>query len=449
MRRRLGFYFLGCSVLLALAGCGRGFVQYGERSAWRHQAEAQCLQSGAVKESAAVVRMSPIEGPGICGADFPLKVAALGASSALGYADEIRPPGSIPGARPQMRWVPGPPPATIPADVEDEEEDAPQQRAIQSRPLNAPMSLSAPGGGSYEPPRQTYPQQTYPQRDYQPQYQQPYPPAAARSRNDDIPDDAILPDRGRTQAPPRQAYAPPTYAPPAAKPLPPLGPMRTAAAQAAVTPPATLSCPIVSALDRWVLEGVQPAAMRWFGQPVVEIKQISSYSCRGMVGAGTDHISEHAFGNALDIAGFVLADGRKVIVKTGWNGRPEEAGFLHDVQGAACEMFTTVLAPGYNAAHYDHIHVDLMRRTSGRRPCRPNAIPGEVAAARAATKVAKHGEPNVTGSIGDKTKNRPRAVPGEDGYFEADADSMPTGSISEKHRKAPKAIPGEDGEPEE
>jgi len=57
---------------------------------------------------------------------------------------------------------------------------------------------------------------------------------------------------------------------------------------------------------------VQPAALHWFRQPVVGIKQISAYSCRGMNGNAYAHISEHAFGNALDIAEFELADGRKV-----------------------------------------------------------------------------------------------------------------------------------------
>ncbi len=102
-----------------------------------------------------------------------------------------------------------------------------------------------------------------------------------------------------------------------------------------------------------------------------------------MNGAGGHGISEHAFGNALDIAGFTLADGRKISVQHGWHGTPEEQGFLHDVQLYACETFVTVLAPGYNAAHYNHIHVDLMRRKNGRRPCRPTAIKGEVVAARA------------------------------------------------------------------
>ena len=115
---------------------------------------------------------------------------------------------------------------------------------------------------------------------------------------------------------------------------------------------------------------------------MVEIKQISAYSCRGMNGNPRARISEHAFGNALDIASFTLADGRKITVKNGWRGSPEEQGFLRDVQGAACEQFNTVLAPGSNVYHYDHIHVDLMRR-GGRRACNPDAVPGEVVAARA------------------------------------------------------------------
>ena len=88
----------GLTLLLALAGCGRGFLNYGERAAWRHQAEVACLKSGDVRLGAGVVQVSPIEGPGVCGADFPLKVAALGESTAVGYSDELRPPGSIASA---------------------------------------------------------------------------------------------------------------------------------------------------------------------------------------------------------------------------------------------------------------------------------------------------------------------------------------------------------------
>ncbi len=106
-------------------------------------------------------------------------------------------------------------------------------------------------------------------------------------------------------------------------------------------PAATLACPIVSVLDRWLAESVQPAAMRWFGARVVEIKQISAYSCRGMNGNSRAHISEHAFGNALDIAAFTLADGRRISVKDGWKGMPEEQGFLRDVQACGVPAIST------------------------------------------------------------------------------------------------------------
>jgi hypothetical protein len=149
---------------------------------------------------------------------------------------------------------------------------------------------------------------------------------------------------------------------------------------------------------------VQPAAQRWFGARVVEIKQISAYSCRGMNGNPNAHISEHAFGNALDIAAFTLSDGRRITVKDGWHGLPEEQGFLRDVQGAACQQFNTVLAPGSNQYHYDHIHVDLMRRASGRSICEPASVSGEQIAARAQGRnpYASSRDPYATGSLGGK-----------------------------------------------
>src|ERR1051325_3645574 len=121
MRRAIGFYIAGGFLLLALAGCGRSFFS-GERAAWRHAAEVDCLKSGTVKMGAGVVRMEPIEGPGMCGADFPLKVSVLGEDSpAIGYGDDLRPPGAIPNASAKMPGWPineprydRPPPAAAP-----------------------------------------------------------------------------------------------------------------------------------------------------------------------------------------------------------------------------------------------------------------------------------------------------------------------------------------------
>jgi Extensin-like protein C-terminus len=223
---------------------------------------------------------------------------------------------------------------------------------------------------------------------------------------------------------------PPTQPAPssARETIAPLGPSRGGTGSftpVALSPPATLACPMVSELERWISGAVQPAAMRWFGSPVAEIRQISAYSCRGMNGNPRASISEHAFGNALDIASFTLADGRKISVKNGWHGLPEEQGFLRDVQGAACDQFATVLAPGSNVYHYDHIHVDLMRRRDSHRACNPHAMSGEEAAARAARYAVKR-DPGITGSLSPhrsaarsfedrRARALPVARPGEDG----------------------------------
>src|ERR1700687_1226329 len=92
-------------VLGLLAGCG-GYHPFAAREPWRHEAELQCVNSGAVKEGPGKVRISPIEGPGVCGADFPMKVSSLGDSGPLGYGDELRPPSAVPNAAGQSppRW---------------------------------------------------------------------------------------------------------------------------------------------------------------------------------------------------------------------------------------------------------------------------------------------------------------------------------------------------------
>ncbi len=80
MTRRVSWYLVGSLVLVSLAGCGRGFFT-AEREPWRAEAEAACMKSGTVKESATLIRISPISGPGSCGAEYPLKVAALGGAT--------------------------------------------------------------------------------------------------------------------------------------------------------------------------------------------------------------------------------------------------------------------------------------------------------------------------------------------------------------------------------
>jgi len=380
MTRGVRLYLVGSFVLVSLAGCGRGF-QSAEREPWRAEAEVACLKSGAVKESPELVRIDPISGPGACGAQFPLKVAALGeGSGSFGFADELRPPGNI-GNQPRWPIQPAPAPQTSSGQA--------LRQPGYGAPSNGPISLTAPGVAQQEDDIDL-PAEGAPSRDPRSGSYMAAP--------------SSYPPGDRT--PPSAPYSPAPYSQAPAQPLPRLGPPRgdpvNTVGPVAIKPTATLACPIVSVLDRWFAEQVQPAAQRWFGVRVVEIRQISAYSCRGMNGNPGAHISEHAFGNALDIASFTLADGRRITVKDGWRGMPEEQGFLRDVQATACQQFNTVLAPGSNRFHYDHIHVDLMRRSSGRTICQPAAVSGDQVASRAGGRnsYAATREPYVTGSLG-------------------------------------------------
>lgn len=138
-----------------------------------------------------------------------------------------------------------------------------------------------------------------------------------------------------------------------------------------LTSPALLACPVVATTDQWFAEVVQPAAMNILGAQVIEIRS-GSYSCRAMNnGTYTTRTSEHAYGNAVDVFSFRLNDNRVVTVKDGWRGSPEEQNFLREIFVGACTYFGTVLGPGADPMHYDHLHIDLARHAKGRHICKP------------------------------------------------------------------------------
>ncbi|MET0248315.1 MAG: extensin family protein, partial [Sphingobium sp.] len=94
-------------------------------------------------------------------------------------------------------------------------------------------------------------------------------------------------------------------------------------------------------------------------------------SCRRLYGRSEGDFSEHATANAIDIAAFTLADGRRISVVTDWTGEGKDAAFLRAVRDGACDLFSTVLSPDYNAAHRDHLHLDQAERGArGGRACR-------------------------------------------------------------------------------
>jgi hypothetical protein len=232
MGARFAYLAAGIAVaacLAALVGCaGGGTFNDGQRAPWRQEAEDACIASGVVQASAYVVQMTPIDGPGVCGLERPLRVSGLARGSV------------------------------------------------------------------------------------------------------------------------------------------------------AVSPPALIDCTLTAGLDRWLQNSVQPAAQRYLGTRVVGLTQIASYGCRGRDGNNWGKISEHAFGNALDIAGFRLANGQSVTVVNGWRGGPpRERAFLQAAFAGACAEFYTVLGPGSDRFHYNHFHVDLLlsNASNGRHYCRP--YPGQ------------------------------------------------------------------------
>ena len=132
----------------------------------------------------------------------------------------------------------------------------------------------------------------------------------------------------------------------------------------ALRPAALLRCPMIPQVNRWVSTSIEPAAQRIYGVPLAELKIAGSYACRPINHAFGANLSEHGHANALDVSGFVLADGRSISVKKGWRGDYRDRAFLRAVQAGACENFTTVLSPDYDLNHHDHLHVDLARRGS-------------------------------------------------------------------------------------
>lgn len=133
----------------------------------------------------------------------------------------------------------------------------------------------------------------------------------------------------------------------------------------AIGPATELNCSMAETAARFTADVIQPAAKAEFGTEVKSISQASAFVCRPR--HGTRKLSEHAFGNALDIASFTLSDGRKIEI--GPTPPEKDAKFLNAVRKAACGPFKTVLGPGADADHALHFHLDLEPRRHGGTFC--------------------------------------------------------------------------------
>lgn len=121
------------------------------------------------------------------------------------------------------------------------------------------------------------------------------------------------------------------------------------------------SCRLAVAYALFDVHALQPAAQAIFGQKVTSIDHLGSFACRNVYNRSEGRLSQHASANALDIAGFRLADGQRISVLGDWKDTGDKGRFLREVRDGACKHFNTVLGPEYNAAHRNHFHLDMGR----------------------------------------------------------------------------------------
>ena len=151
----------------------------------------------------------------------------------------------------------------------------------------------------------------------------------------------------------------------------------------AVNAPFSLSCRAALSLAMWERHVLQQAARNELGTNVRKVEHLGSYACRNLYGRKAGARSQHASADALDIAAFVMDDGRRVSVVKDWRSDADgkaprqkvrgidgdarsaspdavapEAHFLRAIRDGACRYFDAVLGPDYNSAHADHFHFD-------------------------------------------------------------------------------------------
>ncbi|MGE0241128.1 MAG: extensin family protein [Parvibaculaceae bacterium] len=120
-----------------------------------------------------------------------------------------------------------------------------------------------------------------------------------------------------------------------------------------------LNCIFAKQFTSWVSDIAGPVVKARTGEALVAISTGPGYECRGRNGDGSGKISEHALGNAVDIASFRLASKESMPVANVAKTGNVESRWLMALRISACGYFTTVLGPGSNAAHAEHYHFDL------------------------------------------------------------------------------------------
>lgn len=132
-----------------------------------------------------------------------------------------------------------------------------------------------------------------------------------------------------------------------------------------------VSCALAEPLAGWIGRVVAPVLAQRAGSPLAAIRTGPGFECRTRNRQPGAKLSAHARGRAIDVSGFELAGGRALPVlgmpRTGSapDAAAEPAGTLQALRISACGWFTTVLGPGSDGFHEDHLHLDMEQRGAG------------------------------------------------------------------------------------
>jgi len=131
-----------------------------------------------------------------------------------------------------------------------------------------------------------------------------------------------------------------------------------------VKPAAVLRCAMAEPFAAWVRDEASTRITR-LGAALQSVETLGSYDCRGRNGAPEAKLSEHGKGNAIDVAAFILTDGRRIELTDTAIAKP----LREELRDSACHRFSTVLGPGADSYHNSHIHLDTLERNHGYRIC--------------------------------------------------------------------------------
>jgi Extensin-like protein C-terminus len=151
----------------------------------------------------------------------------------------------------------------------------------------------------------------------------------------------------------------------------------------ALSPTATLRCPMAEAVTHWIRDDVGPAIAA-LGKSLRGVETLDSFDCRRRNGIKDAKISEHGRANALDVRAFKLASGAAVELTDASIAK----SLREKLRQSACARFSTVLGNGADAYHDSHVHLDVIERSNHYRICQWDVLDVAETAALAARKAA-------------------------------------------------------------